>query len=133
MEEKKKKKYNFAVVWLVLAVISFVILVGMIFSHINEWSAIKLGHKIVAEYHEDDTGIYANYYDEEGNLYTFNLISYYPVHDGDHVNLYYLTNINEAQPANTLISWVRNYIIFGAVFAVSIWRLQKNNPKNIYK
>lgn len=132
-EKKKGKKFNLMAVWMVLAVISFIILVSLVFNHVNEWTTMKFGHSIEAEYHEDENGIYATYCDEEGNQYTFNLISYYPVHDGEHINLYYVSSISEAQPANTLVSWLEEYVIFGIIFAFSMWRLQKNNPKNVYK
>lgn len=132
-EKKTKKKWNFMAVWLVLAILSFLILASLVFGHINEWSAMKFGQTIEAQYHEDESGIYATYQDEEGTEYTFDLMSYYPVHDGEKINLYYLTSISEAQPANTLVSWLKDYVIFGAVFGFSMWRLQKNNPKNIYK
>lgn len=120
-----KKKSPFIIIWFILAVISFIILVSLVFAHINEMIAVKLGHRIEAEYYEEGGGIYARYYDEDEKFYTYNLTSYYPIHDNDRVTLYYTTRIDEAEPANTLVSWLKFYAFFGCIFGVSMWRINK--------
>ena len=39
--------------------------------------------------------------------------------------MYYATNIDEATPENTLSSQLGYYIIFGILFAVSMWKIRK--------
>lgn len=137
MREKKKKQKNArGGIWVVTAIVSFLLLASFVFNHVNEISIKKLGHEIQAQYREDGRKITAVYTDEAGDAHTYDLSGYYPVHDGESVTLYYLLNVDEARPVNTLVSWIGYYALFGLVFAVSMWRLKvidgpkKFNPRS---
>lgn len=123
-EKKKKQKKAKGGIWVITAIVSFLLLASFVFNHINEISIKKLGHEIEAEYTEEGRKITAVYIGEAGETHTFDLSSYYPVHDGDRITLYYLLNVDEARPANTLVSWIGYYAFFGLVFALSLWRLK---------
>lgn len=135
-ERKKKQKNARGGIWVITAIVSFLLFASFVFNHVNEISMKKLGHEIQAEYREDGKRITAVYTDEAGNTYTYDLSSYYPVHDGESITLYYLMKVEEARPANTLVSWIGYYALFGLIFAGSLWRLKaidgpkKFNPRS---
>lgn len=120
----KKQKY-INTIWLIVAVVSFFVLVGTAFGHMNEISLKQWGHSFEADYIEDGINVYAEYYDENQQLHTFNLNGHSPVHNGNKITMYYATNIDEATPENTLSSQLGYYIVFGALFAVSMWKIRK--------
>lgn len=124
-DKKEKKKYGIIRLWVILAVISFMILVSLAFGHTNELSMRLWAHSIEAEYIEEGNRIEARYVDELGTLHTYNLSSYSPVHDGDKITLYYTSNIDDVQPENKMTSWLMYYLFFGAIFGVSMWQIHK--------
>ncbi len=123
-KEKGIKKY-INTVWLVAAVFSFFFLLGTAFGHIDELNTRQLAHSIEAKYIDDGNSIYAEYYDENNVLHTYNLNGHDPVHDGDRITLYYTTNVDDAIQQNTAVSWLLYYLVFGGIFALSMWQLKK--------
>lgn len=121
--EGGEKKVN--VIWVILAVISFLLLMGTAFGHIDELSLRSWAHSFEAEYIDDGTNVYAEYTDENNELHTFNLNGHSPVHDGDKITMYYAADIDEALPQNTLSSWLWYYAIYGVVFGISMWQIRK--------
>ena len=124
-ERKKRQKNARGGIWVITAILSFLLFAVYVFNHVNEIGIKKLGHEIAAQYREDGGKITAVYTDEAGEVHTYDLSGYDPAHDGESVTLYYLVNVDEARPANTLVSWLKYYVLFGLVFAVSLWRLKK--------
>lgn len=120
---KRQRQIN--TIWLVLAVVSFFLLVGTAFGHMDEISLRQWGHSFEAHYIDDGTNVYAEYYDENNVLHTFNLNGHDPVHNGDKITMYYATSIDEATPENTLSSQLIYYAVFGALFVVSMWKIKK--------
>ncbi|MGN1180240.1 MAG: hypothetical protein ACI4SD_03415, partial [Suilimivivens sp.] len=112
-------------IWIVLAIISFMFLVGTAFGHVDELSLRSWGHSFDAKFIEDENGVYAEYVDENEELHTFNLGGHSPVHDGDKITMYYATDIDDALPQNTLSSWLLYYVIYGVVFGISMWQIRK--------
>lgn len=112
-------------IWLVAAVISFFLLIGTAFGHMDEISLKQLAHSLEADYIDDGTNRYAEYYDENNELHTYNLNSHSPIHNGDKITLYYAANIDEAVPENTALSWLFYYISYGGMFALSMWKVRK--------
>ena len=117
-------------IWIILAIISFMFLVGTAFGHVDELSLRSWAHSFEAEYIDDGTNVYAQYTDEENELHTFNLNGHSPVHDGDKITMYYASNVDDAVPQNTLSSWLKYYLIYGVVFGISMWQIRKvTHPK----
>ena len=110
--------------WVVLVVVSFVTLVGTLFGQMNELSAVQWGQSFVADYYEEGSFAYAEYTDANGVMHKFNLTGHSPVHDGDKVTMYYISDIDEATPQNTVTSFLGYYIVFGALFMLSMWKLR---------
>lgn len=120
----KKTKY-INTLWLAAAVMSFFLLIGTAFGHMEEISLKQLAHSLEADYIDDGNNRYAEYYDENHELHRYNLNSHSPIHSGDKITLYYAANIDEAVPENTVLSWLAYYIIYGSVFALSMWKVRK--------
>lgn len=112
-------------IWLVLAVVSFMTLIGVVFGHMEELGAVQWGASIEADYYEENGKVYAEYYDENNVQHVYNLTAYDPIHEGDKITLYYTKSIDEATPRNTVTSYLLYYLIFGAIFAVSMWKLHQ--------
>ncbi|MGN0376749.1 MAG: hypothetical protein ACI4ED_03860 [Suilimivivens sp.] len=121
--EGGEKKVN--LIWIILAVISFLFLTGTALGHIDELSLRSWGHSFEAKYIDDGTNVYAEYVDENDELHTFNLNGHSPIYDGDKIIMYYEYNVDEAIPQNTLSSWLLYYAIYGVVFVLSMWRIRK--------
>lgn len=119
-----KQKY-INTIWLIATVISFFLLIGTAFGHIDEISTRSLAHSLEAEYIDDGTNVYAEYYDENNQLHTYNLNGHSPVHDGNRITLYYTTSVDEAIPQNTALSWLLYYVVYGGIFTVSMCQLRK--------
>lgn len=129
-KETVKKEKGLNLIWVILAIVSFMVLISTVFGHMNEYSLKKWGYSIEADYVEKEDGsVYAEYTDENGELYTFNLSGHSPVHSGDKVMLYHTGNIEDATPENTFTSLIWYYVIFGALFALSMWMIKKAPDK----
>lgn len=111
--------------WVVVMVVSFVTLIGTLFGHMEELGAVQWGASIVADYKEEGGRVYAEYYDENGQQYLFNLAGHDPIVDGDKVTLYYTSGLQNATPRNTLSSYLGYYVVFGALFGISLWKLRR--------
>lgn len=120
---KGKRMLN--TLWIILMVVSFVTLIGTLFGHMQELGAVQWGHSIVADYKEEGGRVYAEYYDESGQQYLYNLAGHDPIVDGDKVTLYYTTSLKEVTPKNTLSSYLGYYVVFGALFGVSMYKIRK--------
>lgn len=129
-KETVKKEKGLNIIWVVLAIVSFLVLVSTVFGHMNEYSLKKWGYSIEADYIEDGDNVYAEYYDENGELHTFNLSGHTPVHNDDKVMLYHTGNIDDATPENTFSSLLIYYVIFGAIFILSMWMIKKAPDKH---
>lgn len=125
LSKQEKKKYGLIRLWVILAVISFMILVSIAFGHTNELTLRLWGHRIEAEYTEKGNHREARYVDEQGTLHTYDLSGYFPVHDGDRITLYYTNNLEEVTPENSMVSWLLYYLFFGAVFGFCMWQIHK--------
>lgn len=132
MREKKEKlagktggKQYLKAVSLIAAIISFLLLMGTVMGHVDEIRLKNWGHSITAEYHEEEGRVYAEYYDDNKELHTYNLNGYSLIHDGDKITLYYEYYVDEAIPESTLISWLQYYVVYGLIFAVSMWYLRR--------
>lgn len=121
-DDKKEKSFQ-ARIWICLAVVMGVVLLVVTSNLITEIKVLSHGTAIIAEVQED--GRAAKYVDEDGKYYAYNLSSYYPKYDGDAVTLYYIDDIHEARPQNTLISWIGHYAFFGISLGVCVWRIMK--------
>ena len=112
-------------IWVVLAILSFLMLTGTFFGHMDEISLKHFAHSLEADYIEEGKEIRAEYTDENGTLHTYNLSSYFPVHNGDKITLYYATDVAQAIPENNPFSWFLYYVPYGGIFAFSMWRIRK--------
>lgn len=128
-KETAKKEKGLNIIWVILAIVSFMILISTVFGHVNEYSLKKWGFSIEADYIVDGDNVYAEYYDENGELHTFNLNGHSPVHNGDKIMLYHMGNIDDATPENTFSSMLIYYVIFGMIFALSMWMIKKAPDK----
>lgn len=120
----KKTKY-INTLWLVATVMSFFLLIGTAFGHMDEISLKQLAHSLEADYIDDGNNRYADYYDENNELHRYNLNSHSPIHNGDKITLYYAADIDEAVPENTPWSWLFYYAVYGGIFGVSMWKVKK--------
>lgn len=127
--EPAKKEKGLNIIWVILAIVSFMVLISTVFGHMNEFSLKKWGYSIEADYIVDGDNVYAEYLDENGELHTFNLNGHTPVHNGDKVMLYHAGSIDDATPENTFSSMLIYYVIFGIIFAVSMWMIKKAPDK----
>lgn len=123
--EISKGKRMLNSLWIVLAVVSFTMFIGTAFGHMNELGMVQWGNSIVADYYEEGIYAYAEYTDEDGVLHKYNLSGHTPILDGDKVTLYYTTSLDDVTPRNTLTSFLIYYLVFGALFGVSMWRIRK--------
>ena len=129
-KETVKKEKGLNLIWVVLAIVSFMFLISTVFGHMNEYSLKQWGYSIEADYVEKEDGsVYAEYTDENGESYSFNLSGHSPVHNGDKVMLYHTGNIEDATPENTFSSLIWYYVIFGALFALSMWMIKRAPDK----
>lgn len=123
-DERKEKKWRTGI-WKVSICLTSLIILYLITDHIKEIRLVMEGTMIEAEY-DEEKGI-ARYRDDKGMLHTYNMSSYFPAHEGGTIKLYYIGSVNYAMPRNTLASRVFYYLFFGAILAVSLWRLKKNS------
>lgn len=119
-DDKKEKRFQ-ADIWILLTSIFFLIFASSCYKHIDELHLVQKGACIEAEFH--DSYYKATYYDENGKYYNFDISGYAPVVDGDIIRLYYKDDIAKARPANTGSSWLGIHLLFGALSALSMWRL----------
>jgi len=129
-KEAVKKEKGLNLIWVILAIVSFMVLISTVFGHMNEYSLKKWGYSIEADYVEKEDGtVYAEYTDENGELHTFNLSGHTPVHSNGKVMLYHTGNIENATPENTFTSLIGYYVIFGALFVLSMWMIKRAPDK----
>jgi hypothetical protein len=132
MKNKKEKtpktggiKKYINTLWLVITVLAFFMLIGTAFGHMEEISLKQWAHSLEADYIDDGTNVYAEYYDEDNVLHTYNLNGHSPIHNGDKITLYYASDVDEAVPENSALSWLIYYVVFGAAFGLGIMQLRK--------
>lgn len=125
-DEKAEKKYDGAIwKYLLGAAIFMLFLTSM--SLVKEQNIIRKGTSIICDYYvEADGDEIARYYDVDNILYTFNVTSMNTVHTQDSITMYYLSDLNSAIPQTSIMNWLFYYSFFGALGAVSIWRIRKN-------
>lgn len=119
--DKEEKKYQ-RTVWLVLAILAGGILISLVCRHIGDLRLIGSANMIEAKYEERGAQRIAEYTDENGRVYKYALGAY-AAHDGDSIRLYYGEDIRQAVPVSSWGWWIFQYLFFGAVFGVSLWRL----------
>ena len=119
-DEKKEKAFQ-AGIWIFISVFTGFILFSLGYNHIKEILLMQNGNFIDANYSIDYQK--ATCFDENNELLTFDLQAFSPVYEGQTVRLYYTDYIAQAQPANTLISWIGYYAFFGVIFGFAVWRI----------
>lgn len=122
-DDKKEKAYH-SRIWVVLGGIAALILISL-FGKLGAEIMLKMnGNSIEAEYDSDATKTYARIYDEDGKMHSVNLDQYFsPVHDGDHITMYYYDDIAQARPISKPSVWGGYFGFFGAMFGISVLRL----------
>lgn len=120
-DDRKEKKYQ-RTVWLVLNVIAGAILISLVWHHIGDLRLIGSANMIEARYEEHGAQKTAEYMDENGRVHKY-AVGDYAAHDGDRICLYYREDIRKAAPVSSGGWWIFQYLFFGAVFGVSLWRL----------
>lgn len=121
-DEKEDRRFQSGI-WIFLAVIFAGIL---IFITSNVIGGIRLKHsgkKVTAEYNEDSN--YAFFYDENGLYHSLNMVYFkdFKVRPDGNVDLYYTVSPNDAAPLISPRQYAKDYIVFGALFGVCVWRI----------
>lgn len=122
-DDRKEKQYH-SRIWVVLGIIAGLLLLSLFWRLGTEIVYRTCGNSLEAEFVEEPTKIYARYYDENDNAYTYNLSEFFtPIHNGDKITLYYMSDIQEARPASKLTAWFGYFGFFGVIFGICVWRL----------
>lgn len=123
--EKEDQRYQSAI-WKFLLLLSVLMLAFVVFIHIKELNTIHNGTSFVADYYVDTQGrSMASYHDTTGRLHVYQISAERAIINGDTITMYYTDDINDAIIQSTWTSWVWYYLIFGIIFAISLWRLIK--------
>lgn len=121
--EKEDKHYQSSI-WKFLLGLGAFMLAFVIFNHAKELNVIWNGTSIEASYYTDSTGrATARYYDENDKLYTYQISASRAVHGKDTITMYYLDTPGNAIYESTWTSWSLYYLVFGTIFAISLWRI----------
>ncbi len=121
--EKEEKKYE-STVWKYLLGVAIIMLLIVVFKHVEEIRLYTKGHCIEAVYMKNGNGTeVARYINEDNRLQIFDITGMNAVHDGERVKLYYMENINTATPMTRWTEWALYYIFFGVLLCVSLWRI----------
>ena len=134
--EQEYKEYQSAI-WKGFLAFSILLLLYTAYHHGKELIAVFTGTAIVCEYEEGNTlgQAYAIARYRNGNqLYSFDLDGYDPVIKDNTITLYYTEQISQAIPRSRAASWLRSYILFGGISALSIWKIRKiyKEPNYLY-
>lgn len=121
--EKEDKRYQSSI-WKYLLGVAIFMLAFVIFNHAKELNVIWNGTAIEADYYIDDLGRpMARYYDENEKLYMYQISASRAVHGEDTITMYYFDTPHDAIFKSTWTSWAWYYVIFGVIFAISLWRI----------
>lgn len=121
--EKEDKRYQSSI-WKYLFGVAALMLAFVIFNHGRELNVIWNGTSIEAEYYLGDSGRpMARYYDENGQLYIYQISATRAVHGENTITMYYTDTPRDAIFASTWISWAGYYVFFGVILAISLWRI----------
>ena len=123
-DEKKEKRYQ-SRIWLVAGGVLLCILISMMVKCAGEIRLFVCGRRIEAEYSEQGGRRLAEYRDENGHLRIMDISGYLPARNGNHITLYYMEEEAEAVPFISPVAWAVYYLIFGALFALCIWRVRR--------
>ncbi len=110
--EKDERRYA-AAIWWALWAVCFGIMAYTVWMQVSEYRLVHEGKSIVAEYRMNKGVEQATYYDEEHHYHAYDLTGAGAAHDEDTVVLYYMDNIDLAQPKLSFGTWLRSYAIFG--------------------
>ena len=124
----KEVKENQSAIWKGFLVFCSLILLYTVYHHGKELITVFTGTAIVCEYEEGNTPGQAYAiarYRNGDQLYSFDLEGYDPVVKDNTITLYYTEQISQAIPRNRAASWLRSYILFGGISALSIWKIRK--------
>ena len=110
--EKEDRRYT-TTLWWILWVVFFGILAYTVLMHVSEYKLVHEGKSIVAEYRFYKGVEQAAYYDEENHYHLYDITGVGADHDEDTVVLYYMDDINLAEPKIGAKTWIRSYAIFG--------------------
>lgn len=110
--EKDARSYA-ATIWWILWAVCFVIMLYTVWMQISEYRLVHNGKSIVAEYSLYKGVERATYYDEENHYHSYDLSGLGAAHGEDTIVLYYMDDINLAQPRIGFKTWLRTYAIFG--------------------
>ena len=113
--------YRIAFIWKVIAFLSAAVVLYAFTDHMKELYIVRNGSSIEAVY--DKNTMVAKCFDENGKWHIYDLSGYYPAAENGHVTLYYMKDIQKAQPRNSAISRIGFYLLFISIFAVSVWRI----------
>lgn len=133
----KEYKENQSAIWKGFLTFSILLLLYTVYHHGKELITVFTGTAITCEYEEGNVSgrAYAiAKYKEGTHVYSFNLDGYAPVIKNNTVTLYYTEQISRAIPQNRASSWLRSYILFGGISALSIWKIRKiyKEPNYLY-
>lgn len=124
----KEEKSNESALWKGLLAFSLLLLFYTVYHHGKELIIVHCGTSIICEYEEGNMPgeAYAVATYREGNkMITFDLGGSAPVIKENTVTLYYTDQITQAIPKTKVTSWLRSYVIFGGISALSIWKIRK--------
>lgn len=120
--EKEEKSYQ-ARIWWALFVVALLVIVRGVYGQIKEYRVVSVGNTIICDYNEET--MQASYKDPEGRFRMYDISGYDPQYEGKQITLYYTDSIEFAIPKNTLWSWVKIYVMFGAALFFVSWRLYR--------
>lgn len=124
-DDRKEKQFH-SRIWVVLVLVAGGMLLSLFWQLGKDLVYKTRGTAIVADYEKDATKCYARYYDEDRNLYTYNMSDFFaPKADGDKIVLYYLTDLTEVRPMSLLSVWLVYFSFFSVMFGICIWRLYR--------
>ncbi|MBQ7556767.1 MAG: hypothetical protein IJT00_01770 [Lachnospiraceae bacterium] len=120
-DEREERRFQSGI-WIFLSVIFAGILVFITFNVARGLNLKLHGTRVVAEY--DPESDYAFFYDENGLYHSLNMLYFKDFKTGEDktVELYYLGSANDAMPMISPLRYFKDYLIFGALFGVCLWR-----------
>ena len=121
-DEKQEKRYE-SRIWVGIAVCMILVLLRAASWHIEEIYMVHNWQVVEAEYNQKAQ--FAYYEDENGKSYQSSVEGFLPDFDGDTIKLYYETNIQNAEPVNSLSFWFGAYALCGGILAFCAWRIAR--------
>lgn len=112
-------------IWWALWAVALVVLLYTAYHHSREYDLVHNGQCIEAEYYVFEGREKAKYWDENNNLYMYDLSGMDAVHGEDTVLLYYKEVVALAEPHRDIRVWLYPYLFSGFAISVFSWILYR--------